>query len=134
MAADTQLSEKSLAELVQRLSQQMSTLVRQEMRLAQTELQQKGKRAGLGAGMFGGAGVVALYGVGAIVAGIVMLLATAVEPWLAGVIVGVALLLVAGLLALMGKKQVQQATPAAPERAIESVKRDVEQVKEAARR
>jgi uncharacterized membrane protein YqjE len=134
VAADTQLSEKSLAELVQRLSQQMSTLVRQEMRLAQTELQQKGKRAGLGAGMFGGAGVVALYGVGAIVAGIVMLLATAVEPWLAGVIVGVALLLVAGLLALMGKKQVQQATPAAPERTIESVKRDVEQVKEAARR
>jgi uncharacterized membrane protein YqjE len=134
VAADTQLSEKSLAELVQRLSQQMSTLVRQEMRLAQAELQEKGKRAGLGAGMFGGAGVVALYGVGAIVAGIVMLLATAVEPWLAGVIVGVALLLVAGVLALTGRRQVQQATPAAPERAIESVKRDVEQVKEAARR
>jgi membrane protein len=123
-----------VGELVQRLSQQTATLVREEMRLAQVELQQKGKRAGMGAGMFGGAGLVALYGVGALVAAAIVLLGTAVEPWLAAVIVGVVLLAVAGVLALMGRKQVEQATPPKPERAMASVQRDVEHVKESARR
>jgi uncharacterized membrane protein YqjE len=128
------LSDRSVGELVQRLSQQTATLVREEMRLAQVELQQKGKRAGMGAGMFGGAGLVALYGVGALVAAAIVLLGTAVEPWLAAVIVGVVLLAVAGGLALMGRKQVDQATPPKPERAMASVQRDVEHVKESARR
>jgi hypothetical protein len=84
--------------------------------------------------MFGGAGLVALYGVGAVVAAGIMLIATAIEPWISALIVGAALLATAGLLALLGKKQVDQATPPKPERAIASVQHDVEHVKERARR
>jgi uncharacterized membrane protein YqjE len=129
-----ELSDRSVGDLVGRLSQQTATLVRDEMRLAQAELQQKGKRAGLGAGMFGGAGLVALYGVGALVAAAILLIGTALEPWIAAVIVGAALLAVGGLLTLMGKKQIDRATPPKPERAIESFQKDVEHVKESARR
>jgi len=123
-----------VGELVQELSQHTAALVRQEMRLAQVELQEKGKRAGIGAGMFGGAGIVALYGAGALIAAVIVLIGTAVEPWLAALIVGVVLLAVAGVLALLGRKQVDQATPPKPERAMESVQRDVEHVKERASR
>ena len=129
-----ELSDTSVGELVQRLSQQTATLVREEMQLAQAELQQKGKRAGMGAGMFGGAGLVALYGVGALVATAILLIATALEAWIAAAIVGVVLLLVAGVLALTGKKQVERATPPKPEQAMDSVQRDVAHVKERARR
>jgi uncharacterized membrane protein YqjE len=125
-----ELSERSVGDLVQQLSQQTATLVRQEMRLAQAELQEKGKRAGIGAGMFGGAGLVALYGVGALVAAVIILLATAIEPWISALIVGVVLLATAGLLALLGRRQVEHATPPRPEHAMESVRRDVEHVKE----
>ena len=129
-----ELSERSVGELVQQLSQQTATLVRKEMRLAQAELHEKGKRAGTGAGMFGGAGVVALYGVGAVVAAVIMLVATAIEPWVSALIVGVVLLATAGILALLGRREVDRATPPKPERAIESTQRDVEYVKERARR
>jgi uncharacterized membrane protein YqjE len=129
-----ELSDRSVSDLVQQLSQQTATLVRQEMRLAQTELQEKGKRAGMGAGMFGGAGLVALYGVGALLAAAILAIGTAVDPWIAAVIVGVALLATAGLLALLGKRQVDQATPPKPEQAMASVQRDVDEVKERARR
>jgi uncharacterized membrane protein YqjE len=129
-----ELSDRSVGDLVQRLSEQTATLVREELRLGQVELQEKGKRAGVGAGMFGGAGLVALYGAGALVAAAILLIATAVDPWIAAVIVGLALLAVGGLLALMGKKQVDRATPPKPERAIESIQKDVKQVKESARR
>ena len=129
-----ELSDRSVGDLVQRLSQQTATLVRQEMRLAQVELQEKGKRAGVGAGMFGGAGLVALYGVGAVVAAVIMLLATAIEPWISALIVGAVLLAAAGVLALLGRRQVDQATPPKPERAIESVQDDLEYVKERAQR
>lgn len=122
---------RSVGELVNRLSQQTSTLIRQEMRLAQSELQEKGKRVGIGAGMFGGAGVVALYGGGALVAAAIVGIGTLLEPWIAAVIVGVVLLAVAGLLALLGRKQVQRGTPPLPEQAIESAKRDVDEVKRA---
>jgi uncharacterized membrane protein YqjE len=129
-----ELSDRSVGELVQQLSQQTATLVRKEMRLAQVELQEKGKRAGTGAGMFGGAGLVALYGVGAVVAAVIMLVATAIEPWVSALIVGVVLLASAGILALLGRRQVEQATPPKPERAMESVQHDVEHVKERVRR
>jgi uncharacterized membrane protein YqjE len=129
-----ELSERSVGELVQELSQQTATLVRKEMRLAQVELQEKGKRAGIGAGMFGGAGLVALYGVGAVVAAVIMLVATAIEPWVSALVVGVVLLATAGILALLGRRRVDQATPPKPERAIESVQHDVEHVKERVRR
>ena len=129
-----ELSERSVGDLVQQLSQQTAALVRKEMRLAQVELQEKGKRAGIGAGMFGGAGLVALYGVGAVVAAVILLLATAIEPWISALIVGGVLLATAGLLALLGRSQVELATPPKPERAIESVQHDVEHVRERAGR
>jgi uncharacterized membrane protein YqjE len=129
-----QLSDHSLSELVQQLSKQTSTLVRDEIRLAQLEVQEKGKRAGIGAGLFGGSGLVALYGLGALIAAVIMLIATALEPWLAALIVAVGLFAVAGVLALTGKKQVEEAVPPAPEQAIESAKQDVEVVKERAGR
>jgi uncharacterized membrane protein YqjE len=125
--------DRSVGELVQALTQQTSALVRHEMRLAQVELQEKGKRMGVGAGMFGGAGLVALYGVGALIAAAIIGLGTLLEPWLAAVIVGVVLLAVAGILALTGKKQVNRGTPPLPEQAIESTKRDVDEVKARAR-
>jgi uncharacterized membrane protein YqjE len=129
-----ELSERSVGDLVQQLSQQTATLVRQEMRLAQVELQEKGKRAGIGAGMFGGAGLVALYGVGAVIAALIMVVATAIEPWVSALIVGVVLLATAGIVALLGRKQVEQATPPKPERAMESMQHDVEHVRERVRR
>jgi membrane protein len=125
--------DKPLAELVQDLSRQTSTLIRQEMRLAQAELTEKGRHAGKGAGMFGGAGAVALYGVGALVAAGILGLATVLEPWIAAAAVGVALLLVAGILALTGKRELDEAGPPKPEQAIESMQEDVETVKARAR-
>ena len=128
-----QESDKPLGELVQDLSRQTSTLIRQELRLAQAELTEKRRHAGRGAGMFGGAGAVALYGVGALVAAAILGLATVLEPWIAAAAVGVALLLVAGLLALTGKKELDEAGPPKPELALESVQQDVETVKARAR-
>jgi hypothetical protein len=125
--------DRPLAELVQDLSRQTSTLIRQEMRLAQAELAEKGRHAGKGAGMFGGAGVIALYGVGALIAAAILGLATVLEPWIAAAAVGAGLLLIAGILALTGRKEIEEATPPKPELAIESVQRDVDTVKARAR-
>jgi hypothetical protein len=122
-------AEKPLGELVQDLSRQTSTLIRQEMRLAQAELAEKGRHAGKGAGMFGGAGLVALYGVGAVVAAAILGLATVLEAWIAAAAIGVGLLLVAGILALTGRKELDEAGPPVPEQTLESVQRDVETVK-----
>jgi len=128
MAVQT-ANDRSVSDLVQQLSTQTGELVRQELRLAQVEMQEKGKRVGVGAGMFGGAGLTALYGVGFLLAAAAMLLATTLEPWIAVAIVGGALLLLAGLLALTGKKQVDQAKPLVPEQAIETTKQDIDHVK-----
>lgn len=127
--AHNDMNDRPVGELIQDLSQQTATLVRQELQLAQIEMKEKGKRAGLGVGLFGGAGVVALYGVGVLLATIVLGLATFLAPWLAGLIVTVVLFAVAGVLALTGKKEVDQATPAAPRQAIDSTKRDIDEVK-----
>jgi uncharacterized membrane protein YqjE len=132
--AEEQASEQSLNELVQRASSQTASLVRKEIRLAQVELQEKGKRVGFGAGMFGGSGVVALYGVGTLTAAAILALATAMTGWLAALVVAVVLFAVAGVLALSGKRQLQRATPPAPEAAIESVQTDIEEVKQRAGR
>jgi uncharacterized membrane protein YqjE len=126
------MNDRAVGELVQELSRQTATLVRQELQLAQLEMKEKGKRAGVGAGLFGGAGGLAFYGLGALIAASVLLLATAIEPWIAALIVAVALFAVAGVLAISGKKQVEQATPVAPEQAIESTKKDIDEVKERA--
>src|SRR5215204_4869405 len=108
--------DRPLGELVQDLSRQTSTLIRQEMRLAQAELAEKGRHAGKGAGIFGGAGVVALYGVGALIAAAILGLATVLEPWIAAAAVGVGLLLVAGVLALTGKRELERPVPRSPSR------------------
>ena len=126
-------ADRPLGELVQDLSRQTSTLIRQEMRLAQAELTEKGRHAGKGAGMFGGAGLVALYGVGALVAAAILGLATVLEPWIAAAAIGVLLLVIAGILALTGKKELDEVGPPKPEQAMESVQRDVETVKARAR-
>lgn len=125
--------ETSTRDLVQDLSRQTSTLIRQEMRLAQAELAEKGRHAGKGAGMFGGAGLVALYGVGALIAAGVLGLATVIEPWIAAAAMGIGLLLLAGILALTGKKELGEASPPKPEQALASVHQDVETVKASAR-
>jgi nitrate/nitrite transporter NarK len=122
-------SDASLAELIKQLSEQSSRLARQEVELAKAELAYKGKRAGIGAGMFGGAGVFGFYGLGALIAAAILVLATAITAWLAALIVAVVLAAIAGVLALQGKSKVQQATPPVPEQATESVKEDVQWAK-----
>jgi uncharacterized membrane protein YqjE len=122
--------ETSLPELVRRLGDQLSTLIRDELRLAQAELQEKGKKAGVGVGMFGGAGMLVFYGVGLLITAVTLALALAVEPWLAALIVGVVLLAVAGVLGLLGKQKVQQAIPPVPEETVQNVKDDIAVMKE----
>lgn len=131
---DPDLSDASTGELVKRLSTQVSALVRGELELARAELTTKGKQAGIGAGLAGAGGVVALFGVGALVAAAIAGLATVLSVWLSAIIVGVVLLIVAGVLALIGKNRIQQAVPPVPERAVQSIQSDVETVKEATRR
>ncbi|WP_370948912.1 phage holin family protein [Amycolatopsis sp. cg5] len=125
--------ERSLGELVSDLSDELKRLVRDELRLGMFELQRKGKRMGLGAGLFGVAGLMALFGAATLVAAAVLALALVVPGWLAAVIIGVALLLIAGIAALVGKKEVQQAVPPLPEEAIEGVRDDVDTVKQGVR-
>ena len=122
-------SEASLAELVKQLSEQSSRLARQEVELAKAELAYKGKRAGIGAGMFGGAGVFGFYGFGALTAAAILALSLAVSGWLAALIIAAVYGAIAGILALQGKHKVQQATPPVPEEATESVKEDVQWAK-----
>jgi hypothetical protein len=128
------VQEHSAGELVKQLTEQVSTLVRDELKLAQVEMTRKGKQAGLGAGLLGGGGLIALYGAGCLIACAIIGLGHVVQPWLAALIVGVALLAIAGVAALMGKGRIRQATPPVPTQAVESVKSDVEEIKERARR
>ena len=117
--------ERPIGELLRDLSQQTSTLVRKEIELARAELTEKGKHMGVGAGMFGAAGLLGLFAFAVVTAGLVMLLGTAVEAWLAAFIVAAVYAAVAGTLALLGKREASQATPPIPEQATESVKEDV---------
>src|SRR5947209_11733827 len=122
-------SEASVAELVKQLSEQASRLARQEVELAKAELAVKGKRAGLGAGMFGGAGVFGFYALGALTATAILALSEAVTAWLAALIVTVVLAAIAGVLALQARRKVQQAVPPGPEQTTESVKEEVQWAK-----
>jgi uncharacterized membrane protein YqjE len=124
--------DRSAGELVQQLSEQVSRLVRDELRLAQLEMTRKGKRAGMGLGMAGGGGLVGLFGVGALVACVVLALALTMAAWLAALIAGAGLLLIASGLALLGRRQLQRATPPIPAAAVDSVKADVQEIKERA--
>jgi hypothetical protein len=125
-------ADQPLAELVKQLSEQTTRLARQEVELAKAELAMKGKRAGIGAGMFGAAGILGLYAAGALTATVVLALAAAVAAWLAALIVGVVLAALAGALALRGKTKVKQAVPPTPEQTIQTVKEDVRVTKQRA--
>lgn len=125
--------ERQLGDLVKDLTDQTSRLVKAEIELAKVELAQKGKEAGVGAGMFGGAGVLGLFAFGALTAAVIAGLGEAMPVWLAALIVGLVYAAIAGGLALTGKKHVAHATPPAPQEAIASTRRDVETVKQHAR-
>jgi uncharacterized membrane protein YqjE len=121
--------DPTLGEIVHDLTQQVPQLIRSELRLAQAEMTEKGKRAGLGLGMFSAAGLLAFLGICCLITTAILALAHALPDWLSALIVAVVLLAGGGIAALMGKKEVQQATPAAPEHAIEGVKEDIAVVK-----
>jgi Flp pilus assembly protein TadB len=125
------LDDRSIAELVKLASEQISRLVRDELRLAQAELAVKGKHAGIGIGLFSGAGVFVFYGVGAVLATVILALALVMPAWLAALIVAVALFLFAAIMALIGRGQVRRASPPMPETAVTSVRQDIETVTEA---
>ena len=130
----TEPKDQSTGELLTTLSTQLSELVRGELELARVELTAKGKRAGVGAGLAGAGGVVALFGVGALVAAAIAALALVTPVWLAALIVAVVLLAVGGVLALAGRASIQKAVPPTPERAVAGVQEDVATVKGAVRR
>lgn len=121
----TETTDRSTGDLVRDLSTQLSTLVRQELELARIELTAKGKQAGAGAGMLGAGGVIALLGAGTLVGTAVAALATAMDTWLAFLIVTVVLFATAGVLALLGKNRTAEAMPPLPERTIAEVQQDV---------
>ena len=127
--ASDDLRSAGFGEIVKQLSQETSTLVRQELELAKAELAVKAKRAGVGAGLIGGAVVVVLAALGALVAFLILLLAEGMADWGAALIVGVVLLAVAAGLAILGRNKIRQATPPVPEQTVESVKEDVEWAK-----
>jgi hypothetical protein len=119
----------STGELIGRLTEQLSTLVRDEARLAQAEVSQKAKRLGVGAGLFGGAGLMGFLGLAVLIAAAVLGLAELLPGWLAALIVAVVLFAAAGVLALLGRKDVAQASPPIPTQAIAGVQADVAAVK-----
>ena len=124
----------SMGELVKQLSEQVTVLVRDELKLAQVEMTRKGKQAGAGVGLLSGSGLVALYGVGCLIACAIIAISGVLAAWLAALIVGAALLVAAAVVALIGKSRLQKAAPPVPEQAVDSVKADVEEIKERARR
>ena len=130
MAENPQRTDKPVGELLQQASQQTATLVRQEIRLAQLEIKEKGRHAGIGAGPLGGGGVMALLGLGALVTAAIAALSLVAPVWAAAVTVAVILFAVAGVLVLTGKKQVDRAQPPKREQAIDGAQRDVAEVRE----
>ena len=129
MTRTDEVRDRPTGELMRDLTEQTTALVRKEIALAKVELAEKGKKAGVGAGIFGAA---ALFGAGAfaaVTACAILALATFLAGWLAALIVAVVYVAIAGVLAMRGKKQVKQATPPVPERAVDSTKEDLEWVK-----
>ncbi|GAA4605372.1 hypothetical protein BJY16_005368 [Actinoplanes octamycinicus] len=124
----------STADLVSQAAAQISTLVRDELTLAKLELAEKGKRAGVGGGLFGGAAVLGLYGLGLFLALAVALLSLAWPLWLALLVVMLVVFAAAGVAALLGKKKLATATPPVPSDAIAGVEADVQTIKNAAHR
>ena len=128
------VEEASVGELTARLSHDLSTLIRDELRLAQVETRDKAKKVGLGVGLFGVSALIAYLGAATFVAAAILGLANAVDPWIAAVIVGAALLLIAAIAALAGKQGVSAGTPPVPTEAMAGIKADVNTLREGARR
>jgi len=128
------VEEASVGELTARLSHDLSTLMRDELRLAQVETSDKAKKVGLGVGLFGVSALIAYLGAATFVAAAILGLANAVDPWIAAVIVGAALLLIAAIAALAGKQGVSAGTPPVPTEAMAGIKADVNTLREGARR
>jgi hypothetical protein len=126
-------ADQPVGDLVKQLSEQTSALARKEVELAKAEMTEKGRAAGIGAGMFGGAGLFGLFAFAAFTAALILALAIVLDAWLAALIVAAAYGAVAGVLALVGKQRVEEATPPAPEQAIDSVKEDVQWTKQRAK-
>lgn len=122
-------TEASVGQLVSEVTQQIPDLIRAELRLAQAEVAEKGKQAGLGIGMFGAAGLLSLYGLGALIATAIAALSLVLPVWAAALLVTVLIFAAAGVAALVGKNKVAEATPPKPERAMEGIKADVATVK-----
>ena len=122
-------ADPTLGALVNQLTTEVPELIRSEIRLAQAEMAEKGKRAGIGIGMFSGAGLLAFFGVGTLLATVILALSLVMDAWVAALIVTVVLFIATAVLALMGKSKVQEATPAMPERAVDGVKEDIATVK-----
>ena len=131
--AEERAEEQSIAELLKQLSEQTQALASKEIELAKAEVAAKGKRLGIGAGAFGAAGLIGAFAFGAFTAALILLLATAMEPWVAALIVTVAYAAIAGVLALMGRKQVEAGSPPVPEQAIDSTREDIETAKQSAK-
>lgn len=127
---DRTMSDRSVADLLKQASDQTVSLVRQELDLARAELTAKGKQMGLGAGMFGGAGVFGFYAFGALTAAIILALSLAVTAWLAGAIVALVYGAIAGGLALQGKHKVKAGTPPVPQQSVQSIKADIQSTKQ----
>ncbi|UOY03007.1 phage holin family protein [Blastococcus sp. PRF04-17] len=123
-------ADVSTGELIGKLTEQISTLVRSEARLAQAEVTQKAKRLGVGAGLFGGAGLMAFFGLAVLISAAVLGLAAVLPAWLAALVVAVVLFTIAGVLALIGRKDVAQASPPVPTQAIAGVQADIATVKQ----
>jgi hypothetical protein len=133
-APPSAIHTRSTGELVKLLSEQVSLLARDELKLAQLEMTRKGKQAGAGAGMLGGGGLLAFYGVGCLIACAVIAISGAVAAWLAALIMGAALLVAAAVVALLGKGRLRKAAPPLPGQAVAGIKTDVDVIKERARR
>ncbi|MGH3605495.1 MAG: phage holin family protein, partial [Pseudonocardiaceae bacterium] len=123
-------ADASVGQLVEQLSAQISALVRDEMALATAEMKRKGAQAGIGIGIGGAGAVVGLLGLGALVAAAILGLAIVLAAWLAALIIGVTLLVVAGVISAAGITQVRNSAPPVPEKAVRSTKQDIETVKE----
>ena len=125
--------DRSLAELTKQLADQASTLAQKEVELAKAELALKGRRLGVGAGAFGAASLFGLYALGALTATAILALAIVLDAWLAALIIAAIYGAVAGTLALIGRRKVEEGTPPIPEQAIETSKADVEHAKRRAK-
>jgi uncharacterized membrane protein YqjE len=120
---------ESAGELLKQFSEDATTLIRKEVELAKAELAEKGRKAGKGAGMFGGAGLFGLGAFGALTAFLILVLAEAMDAWVAALIVTAVYGAIAGVLALQGKQKVEEAGPPQPEQTVETVKEDVQWAK-----